>query len=244
MQSLAVAAGTRPISAGNPLGMAGRQAALPSTRRDPSHSPQDVLRGLQTIGVVSNYDRGQAIFREGDSATHWYVVVSGVVRTCKLLADGRRQIGEFLLPGDIFGFEIGDSHTIDVEAVSPASITRYSRSRIRLLVDTQADLATRLPQLAFETVSKAHARLLVLARQTAHERVAGFILEMARRLAPGAEEIALPMTRQDVADYLCLTIETVCRMIAELKRDRLIRTPSPQHIVLLDREGLEDMAGT
>lgn len=204
-------------------------------------APHDILRSLQPIGAVSTYDRDQAIFREGDSATHWYQVVSGVLRTCKLLADGRRQIGEFLLPGDIFGFEVGDRHTIDVEAIGPTSVMRFARSRVRLLLDTEAGLAARLPQLAFETVAKAHARLLVLARQTAQERIVGFLLEMALRVAPGGNELVLPMIRQDIADYLCLTVETVCRMIADLKRDGLIQVPSPQHIRLIDRPALEDM---
>ncbi|MCC7271665.1 MAG: helix-turn-helix domain-containing protein [Alphaproteobacteria bacterium] len=238
MQATAVVTSRPPMKA----------AALPIARvPKPSgtvHSPHDVLRTIQPVGVVSSYDRGQGIFREGDGATHWYEVVSGVARTCKLLADGRRQIGEFLLPGDVFGFEVGDTHTIDVEAISPAAITRFSRARVRLLVECEAGLATQLQQLAFETVSKAHARLLVLARQTAQERVVSFILEMARRLAPHDDTILLPMTRQDIADYLCLTIETVCRTMSDLKRERLIRVPSPQHLVLVDRDSLEDMVGT
>lgn len=99
-----------------------------------------------------------------------------------------------------------------------------------------------MPQLAFETTARAHARLLVLARQTAQERVVGFVLEMARRLAVGGSDFVLPMNRNDIADYLCLTIETVCRVIADLKRDGLIQATSAQHIAILDRAALERLA--
>lgn len=237
MQSMAMANGVGSSSVAH-----ARRSPSPSGGQ-PARTPQDALRALQPIGVVAAYERGEGIYREGDGATHWYEVASGALRTCKLLADGRRQIGDFLLPGDVFGFEVGDAHTIDVEAIVPASVTRFSRARVRLIAETQAGLATRLQQLAFETVSKAHARLLVLARQTAQERVAGFLLEMRARLAPEGGPFTLPMARQDIADYLCLTIETVCRVIADLKRESTIAMPSPQHLGRIDEAVLRRIVG-
>lgn len=189
------------------------------------------------------FDRGATIVREGSAATHWYEVVSGLARTCKLLADGRRSIGEFLLPGDVFGFELGSAHTVDVEAIAPTAVVRLPLTWFGGSADNIESAAARLHRLAFETVARNNARLLLLARQTAHERVAGFILEMDRRLPRKGSRIELPMTRQDVADYLCLTIETVCRTLSDLRRAGVVAVDAQHAILIRDRPGLEAAAG-
>ncbi len=192
---------------------------------------------------VQTHERGTTILREGDAAHHWYEVVSGLARTCKLLADGRRLIGEFLLPGDVFGFELGATHSVDVEAILPTTLARFPLARFRETPDSRPDVAARLHRLAFETVSRTNGRLLLLARQTAQERVAGFILEMDRRLERTGSRIELPMTRQDVADYLCLTIETVCRTLADLRRQGAVAVDAGHAILIRDRKALIDIAG-
>lgn len=244
-------ASRQPIAARQPAVLrqpvASRQPAVSRQAAAPRHA--EPLRATQAPSPpqpqpVHAFERGGVILREGAPAQHWYEVVSGVARTCRVLADGRRLIGEFLLPGDVFGFELGAAHTIDVEAITPASVIRFPLTRFRDPPHPHGDsVAAQLHRLAFETVARTNARLLLLARQTAQERVASFILEMDRRLERTGSRIELPMTRQDVADYLCLTIETVCRTLAELRRSGAIAVDGHHAILICDRRALELAAG-
>ena len=213
----------------------------PAAGRSAGTEPPPPATGVLRSSL--SFDRGATIVREGSPATHWYEVVSGLARTCKLLADGRRSIGEFLLPGDVFGFELGSAHTVDVEAISPTAVVRLPLTWFGGSQNHVESAAARLHRIAFETVARNNGRLLLLARQTAHERVAGFVLEMDRRLPRKGSRIELPMTRQDVADYLCLTIETVCRTLSDLRRAGVIAVDAQHAILIRDRPGLEAAAG-
>lgn len=211
--------------------------------------PSEPARGRAPVPALSQprpvqaHARGTVILHEGDAATHCYEVVSGLARTCKLLADGRRLIGEFLMPGDVFGFELGQTQSVDVEAVTATSVVRLPLARVRDHADDGDATARRLHRLAFEAAVRTNTRLLLLPRQTAQERVAGFILEIDRRLERPANRIELPMTRQDVADYLCLTIETVCRTLGELRRAGAIAIDAHHAIMIRNREILSEIAG-
>jgi len=198
-----------------------------------------VLQVLETVGSVAHVRRGAAIYAEGAAAEHWYKVVSGAVRICKLLADGRRQVAEFALPGELFGFEARDEHGFAAEAIADASIVRYPRRRIEMLADADAGLAHDLRDMTFKGVTAAHDRLLLLDRKSGMERVAAFLVEMAERT--DEDSLELPMTLQEVADYLGLAGDTVCRSLAVLKGAGIIDLPTPQSIVIVDRQALVDL---
>jgi len=195
-------------------------------------------------GSVLNYHQDQEIYGDGDDAQLYFKVLTGVVRTCKFLDDGRRQIEAFHAAGDLFGFEAGPEYTMSAEAVCDCTVVSYRRRGF----DTQAAADERvLPQMfaaMMRNLARAQVHTLLLGRRTALEKVASFLVDWADR-APGGKIggkiAALPMTRQDVADYLGLTIETVSRMLSQLERQDLIELSSARHIKLKDPMALREL---
>jgi len=158
------------------------------------------------------------------------------VRTYKVLNDGRRQIGAFYLAGDIFGLEVGSEHTFSAEAIVDCKILVIKRSTVVNLAARETDVARQLWAMTASELQRVQDHIMLLIK-TAQERVAGFLLEMAKR-APAGNEIDLPMSRQDIADYLGLTIETVSRTLTQLENSAAIAVPSSRRIVLRNRAAL------
>lgn len=209
---------------------------------EPSTSQIDIPP-LNAIGSVAHFEANETIFAEGDDANYVYKIRSGAVRLCKLLADGRRQIIDFSLPGDHFGFELGDEHTITAEALGPVVVLKCARTRLARLEREQKDVGQSLIHMLRRDLWAAQNHLLMLGRQTAKERVASFLLLMSERCnANVGETLGIPMSRQDIADYLGLTIETVCRALSDLKRDCIISIPGRHQIVIRNSAVLESMA--
>jgi CRP-like cAMP-binding protein len=213
-----------------------QSAAVPCL---PSEMP--MAPSFQALGSVAHFGPNETIFAEGDEARYAYKVVSGAVRLCKLLADGRRQITEFALGGDHFGFAWTDEYTITAEALGAITVLRFPRARIERLEREEQDIRLSLMQMLRRDLLSAQNHLLMLGRQTAKERVASFLLLMAERRHQG-NTINVPKSRQDIADYLGLTIETVCRALSELKRQRVIAIPNRHQIVVRNTQILETMA--
>jgi len=153
-----------------------------------------------------------------------------------VLNDGRRQIGSFYLPGDIFGLEVGDEHTFSAEAIIDSKVLVIRRSTLVALAARDNGVARRLWAMTAGELQRAQDHIMLLIK-TAQERVAGFLLEMSAR-APGGNEVDLPMSRQDIADYLGLTIETVSRTLTQLENAATIAVPSSRRIVLRNRGAL------
>ena len=201
----------------------------------------DALMALERIGTRLSFARNDEIYAEGGGAGIWYKVVSGTVRICKLLADGRRHIAEFCFSGDCFGIDTAGGRRYSAEAVDDAVVMRYQRRATEQLVDRNPALARMLRDTVLRELTAAHGRAFLLARMTAPERVAAFLLEMCER-RDSTKFIDLPMSRNDIADYLGLTIETVCRTLSAFKRAGAIAIASPHRIELLDRSALEAMS--
>jgi CRP-like cAMP-binding protein len=183
------------------------------------------------------FPRDAEIYGESSSASYLYKVISGTVRTFKALSDGRRQIRAFYLPGDIFGVETGPEHAFSAEAITDAKLLVIEREAVVTLAARDNDVARQLWSLTSRELKHARNHVLLLI-QSAQERVAGFLLEMADR-APAGDEIELPMPRQDIADYLGLTIETVSRMMTHLEKGAAIALPTPRRVVLRNRSALK-----
>jgi CRP/FNR family transcriptional regulator, nitrogen fixation regulation protein len=196
---------------------------------------------LMLMGATMSYPRNTEIFGENEPADYVYKVVSGSVRTYNILSDGRRQIGGFYLPGDIFGIEFDGEHTSAAEAISDAKILVIKRSALDALAGRDASVARELFALTARELRRVQDRILLLIK-SAQERVAGFLLEMAKR-ASGGNAIDLPMSRQDIADYLGLTIETVSRTLTSLETAAAIDVPTSRRIVLRNRSALTRMNG-
>jgi CRP/FNR family nitrogen fixation transcriptional regulator len=207
-----------------------------------AHSGQlEAMVALEQIGVRLNFVRNQEIYAEGDGADCWYKVISGAVRICKLLADGRRYIGEFCFSGDCFGLDSAIMRNFSAEAVSDAIVMRLPRKATEQLVDQNPALARLLRETMLRDLMNAHSRMLMLGRMTAPERVAAFLLEMFDR-RDATRTLSLAMSRNDIADYLGLTIETVCRLLSAFKREGAIAIPNAHQVELHDRAALEAIA--
>ena len=200
-----------------------------------------LAQSMQLMGAVMSFPRNSEIFGENEPADYVYRVISGSVRTYKILSDGRRQVGGFYLPGDIFGLEFAEEHTFSAEAISDAKVVVVKRSALTALAGRDPAIGRELFALTGRELRRVQDRVLLLVK-SAQERVAGFLLEMAER-ASGGNTVELPMSRQDIADYLGLTIETVSRTLTGLETAAAIEVPTSRRIVLRNRSALSRLNG-
>jgi len=218
------------------------KAGWPSERTAKNGS-QAGLAAIDALGSVVLVARDKEIFAEGDTAEYCYKVIAGAVRTLKQMPDGRRQISEFHMPGDLFGWEERDTHFLTAEAAADATLIRYPRKRIEAQASTDPALARKLLEMALDSLRNCHKQMLLLGRKSAQERIATFLLDMARRSRGDNDVIDLPMSRMDIADHLGLTLETVSRVLHRLHRDAAIKLASLHRVELTDRAAIEDMDG-
>jgi CRP/FNR family nitrogen fixation transcriptional regulator len=201
-----------------------RQAAAP-----------DALDLLEQFGATVAVQREHEIHGQGDDAAYCWRILSGCVRTVKLMEDGRRQVGRFLFAGDLLGMDDLGTHDFAAEAVTDVTLRRYPRRMVEGLADSHTALARRLRAVALASLRDAHDRMITLGRKTAVEKVASFVLEMQDHCSAfGGKVTEMPMSRTDIADHLGLTVETVCRILAHLKRDG---------VVVLHRTGVQVVDG-
>jgi len=202
---------------------------------------QNTTSRIVSVSTLQRAKAGETLFTEGDEADGIYEVVSGMLRLYKLLPDGRRQITGFLSAGQILGIAPRGKHAYSAEAINDVSLCRYPRVGLDRLIDEVPALARRLLAVTSLELCTAQDQMLLLGRKAAAEKVASFLLLMADQ--QGADdEVAVPMSRGDIADYLGLTTETVSRTFTKLKTLGLIALPTPNRIEIRDRDQLEDFA--
>jgi CRP/FNR family nitrogen fixation transcriptional regulator len=200
------------------------------------------LIGKTAFWNTYKYSQGTQVFRNGEAPEYIYQIREGAVRSYKLLSDGRRQIGAFHLPGDIFGVEIESVHRFTAEAIIDTTVWIAPRHRLFENLDERVSADTRnVFELLHNSLEHAQNHLLLLGRQEAHEKVACFLLEMDRRLKK-PPVIVLPMTRTDIADYLGLSIETVSRSLSVFRDRGIIRFNGQRAVILKDRTKLAEVA--
>jgi CRP/FNR family transcriptional regulator, nitrogen fixation regulation protein len=216
---------------------------VPPVIRFETNGPVDraLAQSMQLMGAVMSYPRNTEIFGEGEAADYVYKVISGSVRTYKILTDGRRQIGGFYLPGDIFGIQLADEHSFSAEAIADTKVLVVKRSALTTLADRDAAVGHDLFDLTSRELRRMQNRILLLVK-SAQERVASFLLEMQERAGAG-NVVELPMSRQDIADYLGLTIETVSRTLTCLENAAAIEVSSSRRIVLRNHSALNRLNG-
>jgi CRP/FNR family nitrogen fixation transcriptional regulator len=206
-----------------------------------THQPHP-LKSLDQLAMITPFHRAQEICSQGRPADHWYYLVSGAARRCAIRLDGRRQIVDLLLPGDLFGFSVLDEYDSTIEAIAEGTVVAaYPRRRVEMLADSNPQLAREIRQVAFAALSRLQAQLLILGRVTALEKVGSFILEMVSRLsAANSNSVALPMSRYDIADYLAVSVETVSRSLTDLKHRGVIKLAGTRIVMIVNRNALED----
>jgi CRP/FNR family nitrogen fixation transcriptional regulator len=209
-----------------------------------AHAPDDQFCALTGhTGLVASefsYRKDEEIYGEDEPAEYVYQVIRGAVRTYKLLSDGRRQIGTFLLPEDVFGLESGMTHRLAAEAIIDTTVRLVKRRSLEQVAGSDVQVARKLWTMTAGELRHAEDHMLLLGRKNAMERVANFLLEMDRRLAV-AGMMALPMCRRDIGDYLGLTLETVSRALSQLHSEGVLGFSGARQIVLRNRHRLRNM---
>jgi CRP/FNR family nitrogen fixation transcriptional regulator len=191
---------------------------------DPRTAPAGALIAvMDRLGSKHAFVRDEEIYAQGEEVEHLYRVVSGVVRTIRLAADGRRQVGDFYQPGDLFGLEVGPDHQFSAEALTDCEVQMVRRTSVRALAG-DAELDRAILEATRRELQRAQDHVLLLGRRSARERVAAFLASLADGKA--RDGVEMPMGRQDMADYLGLTIETVSRMLTQLQQDAVVEFPT------------------
>ncbi|KAB2886335.1 MAG: helix-turn-helix domain-containing protein [Pseudorhodoplanes sp.] len=189
-------------------------------------------------GAPMSFAKGAEIYGEDEPADYVYKIVKGAVRSYRILSDGRRQIEGFYFPGDVFGLEAGNAHGSSAEAVSESVVLVVRRSTVLDTAQRDSDVATQVWSCTARELSRARNHALLLVK-TAQERVASFLLDLANRFSGNSVE--LPMSRQDIADYLGLTIETVSRTLTQFQDNAAIELPTSRRVVLRNRGALHTL---
>ena len=218
-----------------------RISPAPRTQIAPAADQFSVIASCSgVIATEFSYRKDEEIYGEGETCEYVYQVVRGAVRTYKLLSDGRRQIGAFHLPGDVFGLDAGSTHRLTAEAIGDTTVRLMKRRSLEAAAGSNVKVAHHLWTLTANGLRHAEDHMLLLGRKTAMEKVATFLLEMDRRLARTGM-MALPMCRRDIGDYLGLTLETVSRALSQLGEQGILVFSSARQIVLRDRNRLADL---
>lgn len=168
--------------------------------------------------VRLTFYQGEEIYAQGEDADLIYRIIQGAVRTAHLQADGRRQVGDFYYEGDIIGVEVGGERRYSAEALTDCEVLALRRA------GQAAHETGRVERMIWAATAtelrRTQSHVLLLGRATAFEKVARFLMDIADRFR--GELVTLPMSRQDMADYLGLTIETISRMLGRLQADGVI----------------------
>jgi CRP/FNR family transcriptional regulator len=237
-------------------------SAPPLTLCPNAHVPNDCehcrVRSLSICGALDNeelatldrmarpltFHARDTLFEQDEPADSVFNITSGSARLYKLLPDGRRQIVGFALPGDFLGLAMEERNGFSADALTPLSACQFSRQAFSEFLDSTPHLLRRLHNMASHELSLAQDQMVILGRRTAEEKVAAFLIGLRKRwgrLSTSSVTIPLPMTRQDIGDFLGLTVETVSRMLTRLAREKVILIV-PDGVRLLDIARIEALA--
>ena len=203
----------------------------------------DHLRPIHASSTRLHFRKNETIFAEGDPVDRVYKVLTGTVRLCRYLPDGRRHVGDFVLAGDLMGFLECPDHPATAEAVDDVTVVSYPRSAVDRLAASDPQLRRRIACHLSSTLLEAQHHGFMLCCQRARERVASFLVRLADRSdTVDGETLDIAMPRQDIADHLGMTMETVCRMLSLLKTEGLIVVPNNDQVILRNLSALRVQA--
>ena len=210
-----------------------------------SSSARGRLDGCFADAPARQLKSNEPVFAEGDSKLNAYKVESGAVLVYKILNDGMRQIVNFAFPGDFIGLEAGDEHVYDAQTLSPTRLRSLPVSSLWRQAAADPVLAKELLESLSREVAGARDHFLTIGRLCATGRIATFLLTLIRRnerKGLDAGNLFLPVRRSDIADFLCLSVETVSRSLTELKISHVISLRGWRQIRIQDRALLEQLA--
>lgn len=205
----------------------------------PRYIPAPRSPGMVGTGLVVG--EGQEIFAQGAVPHGFFRVLSGVVRVCRVLGDGRRQILGFYAVDDVFGLDFGSERQHYAEAVNDCTLLSFRRRAVEALAQENAAIGQQLFLYAMQDLVQTRNHVQLLGRRSAAEKLAGFLLALSLR-ATDRHMVTLVMTRQDIGDYLGLTIETVSRSLSQFERQGLIALSNIRDVHLLNLPALEEIS--
>jgi CRP/FNR family transcriptional regulator, nitrogen fixation regulation protein len=198
------------------------------------------LKRLDASAKVVLCNRGQEIPNNPGPAGHWYYVIAGAVRRCAVRPDGRRQILDLMLPGDFFFVPDGQNEAT-IEAIAEGTaLASYPGQRVDQLAEREPQFARELRDVAFQSLTRSQAQLLIVGGVTALEKVGSFLLSLDVRGSNASGRVVLPVSRYDIADYLAVSVETVCRAFTYLQQRGAITLAGKRTVKILNRSALED----
>ena len=204
-----------------------------------AHCESDELAELEAAKLYRNYEAGQVVTWSGDPMEFVASVVSGVATLTQTLEDGRTQMVGLLLPSDFLGRPGRQKASYTVTATTDLLLCCFQRRPFENLLNCTPRLSTRLLEMTLDELDAAREWLLLLGRKSAREKIASFLAILCRREAAltkvkpnGRLAISLPLTREAMADYLGLTLETVSRQMTALRKDGVIEMDGKRHIII------------
>lgn len=214
----------------------------------PMVANDQVKQGLSRLfsdQPVETFQRGETIYRDGDPAMHVFEIVSGIVRMAKIFSDGSRVITVFVHPGEMFGLSAREHYLTDAEAVGDVKLRKLKSDRFRRAVDNSEELRPQFFNWLHQEMASVQARVVMLARKKAEERICDLLLTLARRANDKGNrlvEIEIPISRVDMADYLGLSIETVSRTMTNLIKRGVIRSITRYRFSIRNLSLLKELA--
>lgn len=215
-----------------------------------AHCEADELEVLEGLKFYRSYEAGQTIIWAGDDLSFVASVVSGIASLSQTMEDGRRQTVGLLLPSDFLGRPGREHAPYDVTATTDVTLCCFKRKPFEELLGDVPHVGQRLLEMTLDELDAAREWMLLLGRKTAREKIASLLAIIARRDASlrqhspdEAFTFDLPMTREAMADYLGLTLETVSRQISALKKDGVIVLQGKRHVTIPDFQRLMDETG-
>jgi len=199
--------------------------------------PEEQLKVFSKISEERNFEDKKTVFLQQEQSKNLYNITKGNVKIYRLLSDGRIQIIGFLYPGDFFGSYKKEKYNYSAESIGDLRVCVFEQAYLDDYLEKNMKLAKELLHMTSHELTLAQDRMMVLGKMNANERVAKFILNISnQRLRIGWQNnpISIPMTRQDIADYLGLTLETVSREFTKLKTTNTIKFLTSKQIYILD----------
>ncbi|MEM6664566.1 MAG: Crp/Fnr family transcriptional regulator [Pseudomonadota bacterium] len=215
-----------------------------------SYSTPSELEVLEKTKFYQTFDPGQDIVSEGENTATLGSIIDGVVALQKTLEDGRRQMVGLLFPSDFIGRPLRPVAPYDAVAVTPVRMCLFHRTKFEALLSQNVNLERRLLEMTLNELDAAREWMLLLGRKTAAEKLASFIMILARRASAlqnatvkNGLEVPIPLTREAIAEFLGLTIETVSRQFTGLRKQGFIELSGTRSLVLTDVGAVAALAG-
>ncbi len=202
----------------------------------------DELDRLSSLTKIKILGEKQYLLSQYSPALQVFNIASGIALIERIASNGDRQVLAFIFPGDFVGLTQSEHFEYGVKCITEMQAYAFKRTEFMALAEDIPQLKKNISDIGANVLARALDQVFILGQKKAEERLCFLFLQLLERL-PGAtpDYIHLPMTRQDIGDYLGLTVETVSRALAKLKKEGLISIPSPHILKIEDLDGVTDL---